>query len=175
MPTIFFTFWEKLKKPWWSILPRHFSQVGHYGPPPWGVMDHPYDFLGVQKLTSILLFEYQNVVLVRIFHGLAHFFFKKSPDAMSSLCQVTWFDLYYKKRRSGLEDSWVIFSNENYCITLEWISFDIKNIFMIVKFGGPLCPAWKRSLCPIWNFWLDTHFDANDVYIRELKVGWYLA
>ena len=39
-------------------------------------MDHPYDFLGVQKLSSILLFEYQNVVLVRIFHGLAHFFFK---------------------------------------------------------------------------------------------------
>lgn len=153
----------------------HFSQVGHNGPPPWGIMDHPYDFLGVQKLSSILLFEYQNVVLVRIFHGLAHFFFKKSPDAMSSLCQVTWFDLYYKKRRSGLEDSWVIFSNENYCITLEWISFDIKNIFMIVKFGGPLCPAWKRSLCPIWHFWLDTHFDANDVYIRELKVGWYLA
>ena len=67
----------------------HFSQVGHNGPPPWGIMDHPYDFLGVQKLSSILLFEYQNVVLVRIFHGLAHFFFKKSPDAMSSPCQVT--------------------------------------------------------------------------------------
>ena len=46
-------------------------------------MDHPYDFLGVQKLSSILLFEYQNVVLVRIFHGLARFFQKKSPDAMS--------------------------------------------------------------------------------------------
>ena len=66
----------------------HFSQVGQNGPPPWGIMDHPYDFLGVQKLSSILLFEYQNVVLVRIFHGLAHFFFKKSPDAMSSPCQA---------------------------------------------------------------------------------------
>lgn len=89
MPTIFFTFWEKLKKPWWSVLPRILAR--------WGIMDHPYDFLGVQKLSSILLFEYQNVVLVRIFHGLAHFFFKKSPDAMSSPCQVTWFDLYKKK------------------------------------------------------------------------------
>ena len=61
-------------------------------------MDHPYDFLGVQKLRSILLFEYQNVVLVKIFNGLARFFFKKSPDAMSSPCQVTWFDLYQKKK-----------------------------------------------------------------------------
>ena len=152
MPTIFFTFWEKLKKPWWSVLPRHFSQVGHYGPPPWGVMDHPYDFLGVQKLSSILLFEYQNVVLVRIFHSLAHFFFKKVQMPWAHLARSH--DLIYtkKKRRSGLEDSWVIVSNENYYITLEWISFDIKNIFMIVKFGGPLCPACKRSIMPHLSF-----------------------
>ena len=65
MPTIFFTFWEKLKKPWWSVLPRILARRG--------IMDHPYDFLEVQKFSSILNFECQNVVLEIIFQGLAHF------------------------------------------------------------------------------------------------------
>ena len=123
----------------------HFSQVGHNGP--------PLRFLGSSKIEKYLTFwVYQNVVLVKIFNGLARFFLQKKSRCheLTLPGHMIWF--IQKKRRSGLEDSWVIFSNENYYITLEWISFDIKNIFMIVKFGGPLCPAWKRSIMPHLTF-----------------------
>ena len=129
----------------------HFSRAGHNGPPPWGIMDHPYDFLGVQKLTSILLFEYQNVVLVRIFHGLAHFFFKKVQMPWAHLARSH--DLIYTKKKTKWFRRQLSHSFQWKLLHYSWMDkFWYKNIFTIVKFGGPLCPAWKRSIMPHLTF-----------------------